>query len=284
MSIDNFIEYLVRQGKSINTIKSYRNHIDDYYNWFNDSFGSEPDKLYRENILDYKSYLTNIRKNNGKTINAKLSTLIKYNEYLIFNGIQNDYVITKNDYIKIQIQITNPTNVTKKEVETFRQLILEHEGPRNYAIVTIMAYAGLRISEVLNLKIDDVNITAKEIVVYNGKGNKQRIVYINDKIVNAVTEYKKKRNNISKKYCSSEYLFISKESEKLDRTVVNKMFNKYSDKITPHTLRHFYCTNALESGYSLHEVANQAGHSNIATTMIYTNPTIEKMKEKANRL
>lgn len=62
------------------------------------------------------------------------------------------------------------------------------------------------------------------------------------------------------------------------------MFKKYSDKITPHTLRHFYCSNALESGYSVHEVANQAGHSNIHTTLLYTNPTKEKMKDKAELL
>ena len=62
------------------------------------------------------------------------------------------------------------------------------------------------------------------------------------------------------------------------------MFNKYSKDITPHTLRHFFCTNALENGFNLHEVASLAGHSNINTTLIYTNPNKQAMMDKINRL
>jgi len=175
--------------------------------------------------------------------------------------------------------MASPTDISKKDVESFRQRILEHETKRDYAIVTIMAYAGLRISETLDLKFDDVNLTSREIVVKNGKGNKQRIVYINDKIMNAVKEYLKDRGN-----SESEYLFISRQNGQINRTRINQIFNKHSKTITPHKLRHFFCTNALEAGYSIHEVANQAGHSNIHTSLLYTNPTREKMKEKANLL
>lgn len=102
--------------------------------------------------------------------------------------------------------------------------------------------------------------------------------FINDKIINAVKEYMKERKS------DSEYLFTSRQSDRVNRTRINQIFNKCSDEITPHTLRHFYCTNVLEAGYSVHEVANQAGHSNIHTTLIYTNPSWEKMKDKANLL
>lgn len=169
--------------------------------------------------------------------------------------------------------------IDKKDVEAFRQKVLENEGLRNYSIVTIISYAGLRISEVLNLKLDDIDLTSKELIVKEGKGDKERIVYINSKIVEAVKEYLKVR-----KEDSTNYLFISNKGGKIDRTVINKVFKKYSDKITPHTLRHFYCSNALESGFSVHEVANQAGHSNIHTTLLYTNPSKEKMKNKAELL
>jgi len=63
-----------------------------------------------------------------------------------------------------------------------------------------------------------------------------------------------------------------------------RVLNKFSDKITPHSLRHFYCTNALENGLSIHEVAQQAGHSNIHTTLMYTNPNLEDIKRKLNNL
>lgn len=277
--IEKFKNYLFEDGKSENTIKSYINHINGYFKWYKESFGEEPLKLYRQNVLEYKAYLQNIKKDNAKTINSKLSALCKYNEFLMDSNIQSDIVISKKDNIKIQLEFASPSIVSKNDVESFRQKILENEGNRNYAIVTMMAYAGLRISEVLNIKMSDINLVSKEVVVREGKGNKQRLVYINPKIIESVKEYLKER-----KSSELDYLFISNKGNRVDRTVINKLFNKYSDKITPHTLRHFFCSNALENGYSVHEVANQAGHSNIHTTLLYTNPSKEKMKEKAERL
>ncbi|MBY6798124.1 tyrosine-type recombinase/integrase [Clostridium botulinum] len=274
-----FKDYLVKEGKSNNTINTYTRHIHGYINWFKDTTGEEINKLYRSNILEYKSFLQNIKQDSAKTINNKLSALVKLNECLIEKGIQTDIVITKKDFIKVQAQVASLATIYKKDVEAFRQKVLEHEGLRNYAIVTIMAYAGLRISEVLNLKINDIDLISKELIVKEGKGNKERIVYINSKIIESIKEYLKVR-----KEDNTDYLFISNKGGKLDRTVINKVFKKYSDKITPHTLRHFYCSNALEAGFSVHEVANQAGHSNIHTTLLYTNPSKEKMKNKAELL
>ena len=118
----------------------------EYFKWFFDSFGNvEYKKLYRENVLEYKNYLKNIKRSkrsgnnlNAKSINAKLSALIKFNELMQGDNI----VISKADLIKVQTEIISPTNITKKEVEEFRQRILQSEGcsaKRNYAIVTIMA-------------------------------------------------------------------------------------------------------------------------------------------------
>ena len=162
--------------------------------------------------------------------------------------------------------------------DLFRQRILKDGDRRLYAIATLLGYTGLRISEALNVKLDDINLETKELIVRKGKGEKQRIVYLNTKIINAMREYLKERN------VESVYLFLSRESDKVDRSVINKSFKKYSKDITPHKLRHFYCTHALESGFSIHEVANLAGHSSIQTTMIYTNPSRKKMKDKAEPL
>jgi site-specific recombinase XerD len=276
--INRFREYLIKDGKSANTINSYLRHLQGFFNWYKESYGTDFEKLHRVNVLDFISFLRNIKKDNAKTVNAKISALVKLNEFLIDEGIQQGLVISKKDNIKIQQQFASPTDILKQDIEAFRQKILENESKRDYAIITILAYAGLRISEALDLKVNDIDLTSKEITVRSGKGDKQRIVFINDKIINAVKEYMKERKS------NAEYLFTSRQSDRVNRTRINQIFNKYSDKITPHTLRHFYCTNALEAGYSVHEVANQAGHSNIHTTLIYTNPSREKMKNKANLL
>ncbi|TCO69162.1 tyrosine-type recombinase/integrase [Marinisporobacter balticus] len=272
--IEKFYKWLENEGKSKNTIKSYTRHVQNYFKWFHDSFNASFTKLYRENILDYISYMTNIKKLKAESINTKLAALSKYNEFLIEHNIQTDTVVLKKDYIKIQKEYISPSTIVKADVEAFRQKILENKDKRDYAIVTLLAYSGMRISEALSIKIHDVNLPAREILVRYGKRKKQRFVIINDKIFNAIKEYLKERQH--QKNSNSEYLFISRESNKVDRTVINRIFNQYSNKITPHTLRHFFCSYALENGWSTHEVAAQVGHSNIHTTMLYTHPSSMK--------
>lgn len=280
--IDGFKKWLIEQSLSNNTIKSYSEHIKCYIKWFQESFNTNLTHLYRENILDYKSYMVNIKKLKGESINSYLAALIKFNEYLIDKNIHSNIVVSKKDYIKIQKEYISPSTVTKSDVEKFRQKILEHVSKRDFAIVTLLAFSGMRISEALNINLDDINLITSEILVRHGKRNKQRLVIINDKISNAIKEYLKERKNLKNK--NSNYLFISRESEKIDRSVINRIFNKYSDKITPHTLRHFFCSYALESGWSTHEVATQVGHSNIHTTMLYMHPSRSEIKRKANLL
>jgi integrase/recombinase XerD len=280
--IESFKNYMIEENKSPNTINSYIRHIEEYFKWFEQSFDLKFRILYRENILDYKSYLLNVKKLNAKSINAKIAALIKLNQFLIKENTQEHFVIQKSDYIKIQTEYASPSIVSKLDVEAFRQNILEHTSKRDYAIVTLLAYSGLRISEALSIKLSDVNLKAKEIIIKNSKGSKQRLVIINDKIINALKEYLKERDILGNR--DSEYLFISRESEKVSRTRINHIFNEYSDKITPHILRHFFCSNALENGWSVDEVAAQDGHTNVQTTLIYTNPSREEMKRKSNLL
>jgi site-specific recombinase XerD len=275
--LEEFREYLTLQGKSENTINSYYLHMKGYYQWYLESFGRECSVLYRENILDYISYLRNIKKDTGRTINCKISALIKFNEFLIEKGIQQEQVVSKKDNIKVQQTYANPSDITKQEVDAFRQQLLENGHRDIYCLATLLAYAGLRISEALNIQLTDFNLTVGELKV-RGKGDKDRVVFLNDKIINSIREYLRVRES------DSPYLFTNSNGKVIHRSTINKIFNKYSDKITPHTLRHFFCTIALEGGLSVHEVAYLAGHSNIHTTLLYLNPSREKIRHKIAQL
>lgn len=287
--INEFKKKMYLEGKSERTIEVYGNSVREFFKWFYDSYGNvEFKKLYRENILEYKSYLKNIKKsahsgNNicPKTINSKLSALICFNELIEPDNI----VVSKKDLIKIQAEMVSPTSITKKEVEEFRQIVLQSEGcaaKRNYAIVTILAYAGLRITECLNLRKSDICLESSELKVTNGKGEKARIVIINSKIVSAVREYKKMD------HVESEWLFHNSRGERLNQTTINRVFKLCSPdgyNITPHTLRHFYAINAVSSGiFTIPEIANQMGHSSIKTTMRYMNPNLEEIRQKVEKL
>ena len=277
--LDGFCEYLRQQGKSENTVKSYCQGVKEYMRWHEETFGKRMKMLIRANVLDYISYLRTVKGLNNRSVNAKLASLHSFNLYLISAGYKTEVVLTKEDYLKVQTAYASPSTVDRGEVERFRQEILENNGIRDYAIVTILAYAGLRISECLELRMGDISLAAREITVRHGKGDKMRVVYFGNKVANAVREYLK-----SRPATENPYLFPGRGDSHLTRGQVNRIFNGHSASITPHTLRHFFCSNALENGYSIGELANQAGHSNVHTTLLYTNPTKEKMKEKANLL
>ncbi|WP_161520542.1 tyrosine-type recombinase/integrase [Bacillus cereus] len=278
-----FSSYLKQEKKSENTIQGYTLGIRQYIKWFEDSYDRRLTNLYRQNILEYISYLKNVKMLNAKTINHKISGLAKFNEFLVKEGIQQDRVIFKADMIKIQNAYASPTQIVELDVKNFLQSVLEDKNKRNYAIVTLLAYTGLRISEALAIKITDFNLQTGECMIRSGKGEKQRIVLLNSKVLRAIKDYLIDRKTYSTAH-ESPYLFISKKREKLDRTVVNRIFKSYSNVITPHQLRHFFCTNAIEKGFSIHEVANQAGHSNIHTTLLYTNPNQLQLKNKMELL
>ena len=105
---------------------------------------------------------------------------------------------------------------------------------------------------------------------------------MNSKVIDAINEYKRHYNKEE-----TELLFYNANGKPLDRTAINKVFWEFRDKdkpISPHSLRHYFCSSALEAGYTISEVAMLAGHSNIHTTMRYTNPTMQKIKERAELL
>ncbi len=287
--IAEFKRKMFLEGKSDRTVEVYSNSVKEYFRWFYESYGDvEYKRLYRENILEYKSYLKNIKKSlhSGnhlcpKSINSKLSALICFNELMEPDNI----VVSKRDLIKIQSEMVSPTSITKKEIEEFRQIVLQAEGcaaRRNFAIVTILAYAGLRISECLDLRKTDVCLESNQLRVASGKGEKARIVIVNSKIVSAVREYQKTD------HVKSEWLFHNSRGERLNQTTINRVFKLCCPKgyeITPHILRHFYAINAVSSGiFTIPEIANQMGHSSIKTTMRYMNPNLEEIRKKVEQL
>jgi len=278
---DDFKEYMKLKNLSTNTIKAYIYDLTNYNKWFKSRYYKNIENLYRQNILEYKIHLEN-EKLNAKTINHKLSALKKYNEYLIKIGKQKSVVITNDDLVSIQIEYASPTKVNAYEINKFMQDILEHENSRNNALIILMRYTGLRVSEALNIKLEDFDLVTGDCII-RGKGNKQRIIIFNKKVIAAIKTYLKERKYY--KCSSSEYLFISSKAKKLERSRVNKIFRKYSTKVTPHQLRHYFATSAIESGkFATHEVAYLLGHSNIHTTLLYLNPDKEKMKKKLDQL
>ncbi len=287
--IEGFIERLQEEGKSQNTIYSYKLVIQGYFNWFEGTYDKQPIQLYNQNVKDYLQFIQIVQSQSAASINAKVAALQKYNEYLVFIGVQSEVVITKQQKKKVQQKYASPAQFSEKDVNRFMQAVIEKGSSRDYALVTLLSYTGCRISEALNVDINrDLHLTSSELVIRSGKGEKERTVLLNQKVIQAIKDYLKDRAN--HKQNNSPFLFISNKAERLSRITANDMFTQYSQTaglemvLSPHDLRHYFCSNALEKGFNVHEVANIAGHSNIHTTLMYTNPSRKKMLDKLNNL
>ena len=286
-NLTKFEAYLLENAFSPNTVKGYISDLKLFASWF-DNRHKDLDVLNRQDIIAYKDYLKNINQQDAKTINHKLCSLKKYNEYLIDIDRMDTIVIIKKDMCKVQTEFANPTEITRDDVQQFFDNIKNDNvktSKRDLTIVYLLAYTGIRISECLNIRMRDLNLREQELTI-QGKGNKQRIVYLNDSVCSMLKDYLQTDRTFKNygDFVNSEYVFISKRSNKLTTSRVNQIFDKYNKNIHPHSLRHWFCTNALESGMLLHEIANQAGHANIQTTMRYTNPTKQALKNKMNNL
>lgn len=287
--IEGFTKQLHNEGKSKNTIYNYELAVKDYFKWFEGTYDKQPTQLFLQNIKDYMQYLQTIKGRSAKTINARIASLLKYNEYLIYIGIQSDVVITKNQRKKVQQKYASPAQFNERDINKFTQAVIEKGNKRDFALITLLSLTGCRISEALNIITDrDLHLVSRELVIRSGKGDKERTVLLHYKVIEAIKEYLKGRKQ--HKHADSPYLFVSNKGEQLSRITAFDMFKKYSQQagletpLHPHALRHYWCSHALENGFDVHEVANMAGHSNIHTTLLYTHPTREKTLEKIDRL
>jgi len=158
---------------------------------------------------------------------------------------------------------------------------------RESLVVTILLYTGLRVTELVNLKLKDIDLLACSLTVRCGKGGKIRDVPLRSEVNEAIKEYlctKRKEN----KHNDSEYLFLTQRSGKMDRDTVNKILRKIGKEtrlnLYPHKFRHTFCTRLVKKGVELTTVAKLAGHANIQTTASFYINTSRVDKEQAVNL
>ena len=257
-----FTDYLVSLSLSANTI---RNYVSDVGLFLKDNDFSQ------EKLQKYVAMLRESKK--ASTINRALSALRHYGNYV------GKDIVNKNDFIKVQKSCVSPTVLDERDVQEFLSKLKNY---RDYCIAVIMVNSGMRIAEVLNIRLTHLKDIDSNVITVIGKGNKERKVVVNDSTVKVIKHY---YNNVrsKSKMSDSEYLFVSNKSGKLNPATVNRIFNDHSLVITPHMLRHFFATNALEKGLlNLRQLQEQLGHSSLETVQRYTHPTRSKMVKALN--
>jgi len=278
----SYEEWLVKEGMLETTINTYLFEVEHYFRWFEESYGCRPSVIIRENVLEYKSYLKNIRTYKGnvlhaKTINKKLSAIISYNNFVVDVGVQESIVIGKKDFQKFQEESYSPYRIEIDEVERIRQKILESGNHQLYVILTLMAFSGLRKFEIRNLRKKHIVLENNELIVY-GKRDKFRKIFMNKRVRIALMEFLSRNHREE-----DEILFHSRESEMLSDSTINKSLKKYTN-YCPHAFRHFFGYLLSENDFKEVEIAQFLGHSSVQTSRKYLAPNFVEVKNKVYKL
>lgn len=283
--LENYKIWLQDKGKMDNTINLYVQKMKLFIKWYQESYDREFDnKILPLHIRNYRSYLLTVKKLNAKTINNYLSAIKTYCQYLIEKGTIEVNPVIDNYFVDIQNTKISPVKLDNKDFNKLEESIVHYGSKRDIAIFYTLAYTGIRVSELCNIRLND--IIKDELIIYYGKGGKQRIIPLNTTVKEAINEWLKERNKY--KYANLDYLFIG-ERGKMNRATIFKMIREYChvariEPISPHQLRHYFCKHSLEKGFNIVEVSMLAGHSKITTTQIYINPSMKELKNKMNML
>lgn len=289
--IKKFEEELLKEGLSENSLSCYVRDIKLFIKYYEEKYFEEFTTLEHPDITMY----INDMKKEGRsptTINRRLTALKKYNTFLVDNNIQNEIVVRDKDYIKIQDNLLREDLPDIKEISRIKHDIYKNSknNKRDYCVFILLLYGGFRESEIVNLRVIDIHLNEHFINVI-GKGNKFRQVMINNEMYDALEEYLQERNSMD---IDNIYLFVGQKSknnggEKLNRNFCNRLLDKYkgyckNTNLHPHLIRAYFCSNALHNaGYTMEQVANQAGHNSLNTTKRYLRSTRENLLALANK-
>ena len=274
-AINNFKTYLkIERGLSDNSIVSYENDINKLSNFLLDKNKSiSPIKVSPDII---KEFIYSISNSINPTSQSRIiSGLRSFFEYLIFEKYIKTNPLSLIESPRISRKL--PDTLTIKEIDLLISNIniSTNEGERNIALIETLYGCGLRVSELISLKISDLFFNEGFIKV-TGKGNKQRLVPISDlnkRVIKSYMDNSRKKLKIEEK--SKDILFLNRRGKKLSRAMIFtiiKRLAKLSDikkNISPHTFRHSFATHLLKNGADLKTIQQLLGHQSITTTEIY---------------
>ena len=276
--INEFIDYLRFEKKySDNTISSYARDL----NKANKYIKKEFNQLTKKDIQDYIQLLS--KKKSASSVSRNISTLKSFYKFLELNK-----------YIKINplSTIINPkTNqklpkvLSEAEVNTLLDINLKNDFDyRNKAMLELMYSSGLRVSELINLMVNDIDLNNSLVRIF-GKGSKERIIPLNDYATEALRNYILYYRKNFFKNGENNYLFLNNHGKKMTRQGFFKILQKIAkeknikSELSPHTLRHSFASHLLKHGADLRSIQELLGHSDISTTQIYTHITSERLQE-----
>ena len=273
--INEFINYITKKNYSINTLIAY---IDDLY-YFYMFVKKDLVTVKEEDIRDYLEYLK-LKKESATTVRRKISSFKTFYKFLYLNDYidKKEYPLSRIAYPKTDKKL--PSFVYYNDLlEIINESTRDKDGVRDRLIIEMLYATGVRVSELVNIKVDDIDFNNRRIRIL-GKGNKERIVYYGEYAEEILKEYINSREKNKE-----NYLFMNSKGNRLTdrgvRYIIDNIMERLSVKthVTPHVLRHTFATDMLNNGCDIKVVQELLGHSSLRTTEVYTHVTNERLKE-----
>lgn len=294
--ITEFLEYLeIEKGCSFLTTRVYRHYLDRFHNWLseNSPTTSRVEDIDLELIRRYRLYLAHLRTRNGLLLKRVSQSyhIIALRAFLRYLLVKRDIPTLSPD--KIELPKQNSRSVSFLDPEQIKRLLSSPQisneiGLRDKAILETFFSTGLRVSELVKLNRDQIDLKRQEFGV-KGKGNKLRVVFLSDTASQWIERYLQSRQDHFKplfiRYSGSVDTQKNGEKMRLTARSIEKIVAKYarrcglSIKVSPHTLRHSFATDLLIGGADLRSVQEMLGHESIRTTQVYTHVTNRHLKE-----
>jgi integrase/recombinase XerC len=283
--IQPFLDYLKFEKRySAHTIRSYQDDLIQFFDFLEVQYGKLT--LGEISLSFVRSWLASLKEHklSSKSINRKISSLRSFFKYQLKTGAVENTPMTNVIAPKVSKRL--PSFVAEKDIDTLFQYMEfpdSWEGRTERLLLAIFYNTGIRLSELINLKENQVNEANNTIKVL-GKGNKERIIPVNKVLVSEINLYITDKNEQLGK-ADRAVLLVSSKGKKLYAKQVYNSVNKYLsvittiDKKSPHILRHSFATHLANNGADLNAIKELLGHSSLAATQIYTHNTIEKLKD-----
>ena len=280
--LDKFLQYLIYEKKySEHTIKNYERDLDYFLLFLNDKKISNIKNVTYQIIREYLIHLHN-HNYSKKTICRYITSLRTFFKYLYNEGIIDSNVTTLISNPKLDKKLPNylyPNDLEKLLNSPTTDNVL---GIRDSLILELLYSTGIRVSELIDIKVKNINFNEKRIKIL-GKGNKERYVLYGNVCEKKLNKYLKESRNIFNKN-NSEFLILNKNGQKITPRFIQKLMKKYQKlagitvNVTPHTLRHTFATHLLEGGADLKSVQELMGHESLSSTQVYTHITSERLR------